>query len=54
MKVFKDGNVYKVPLINGKYYVFSNTGRLKDSSGVLPDAPVLTDVPVEPDVPTAQ
>ena len=49
MKVYKDGNVYKVALIDGKYYAYSKVGRLKDSNGIIPDAPVIPD---EPDVPT--
>ncbi len=52
MKVYKDGNVYKVALLDGKYYAYSKVGRLKDSNGIIPDAPVIPDTPVEPDVPT--
>ena len=48
MKVYKDGNVYKVALLDGKYYAYSKVGRLKNSSGIIPDAPVVPDVPTEP------
>ena len=47
MKVYKDGNVYKVALLDGKYYAYSKVGRVKNSGGVLPDAPVIPD---EPDI----
>lgn len=52
MKVYKDDTGYKVALIDGKYYAYSKVGRVKNSSGIIPDAPVIPDTPVEPDTPT--
>lgn len=49
MKVIKDDGVYKVVLIDGKYYAWSKTGG--GDVPVVPDTPTEPDVPVEPDEP---